>query len=214
MTISLICLLIGGILQSSLSLAPSSNYRNIPPTTKSNDQATTRRSIIKSSFIFTSAAFVATFNGDTANALEQCRPKSRNCVRTVWTAPTSVGKDQAIETIKNVLNTYPQNGQNGIDCNGWSIVEDALSSSTDNISSLRLEFKSCVGPAALAINLAQPFIDDVKIEIAETDVVKVEVKSSSRMGSSDLFVNKKRIEFLGDQLRQQGWAVPEVKYGK
>ncbi len=88
-------------------------------------------------------------------------------------------------------------------------------------STARLEYKSCVGPAAISVNLAQPFIDDVKLEIHESSnnddnslgVILVEVKSSSRMGSSDLFVNKKRIEFLGKELEKLGWGVPSVKYG-
>jgi uncharacterized protein (DUF1499 family) len=40
----------------------------------------------------------------------------------------------------------------------------------------------------------------------------VEVKSSSRMGSSDLFVNRKRLEYLGNKLRERGWSVPPPKY--
>lgn len=194
------------VLQSSFSLALSIGKI---------DELAGRRKIFKNAFLVTGSVFVPSIIGcDKANALEQCRSKARNCVRTVWTAPASLNKQDAIEIIRDVLNTYPQKGQNGIDCGGWSIVKDSMNSSTDEISSLTLEFKSCVGPAALAINLAQPFIDDVKIEIVETDVVNVQVKSSSRMGSSDLFVNKRRIDYLGDQLRQQGWAIPEVKYGQ
>jgi hypothetical protein len=151
-----------------------------------------------------------------------------------------MNKGQAIDAIKEALNLYPQSGQNGIDCNGWTIVKDSLLSSTADgngtgngtgaNSVVRLEYRSCVGPAALAINLAQPFVDDVILELDDssnsnnnnnnaentngnTTSIVVQVKSSSRMGSSDLFVNKKRIEFLGDKLRQQGWIVPSVKYG-
>ena len=72
-------------------------------------------------------------------------------------------RSEAIDAIRNVLNSYPRNGQNGVDCNGWTLVN--------------------------------------------------EVKSSGRMGSTDLFVNKKRIEFLGSELRKLGWNVPYVKYG-
>ena len=43
--------------------------------------------------------------------------------------------------------------------------------------------------------------------------VTVEVRSSSRMGSSDLFVNKKRLEYLGRRLKEMGWNVPNPKYG-
>jgi len=145
-----------------------------------------------------------------SDALEACRPKARNCIRTTWTSPSSVNKAEAVEAIRSVLNTYPKNGQNGVDCSGWSLVNDSL----DEQNIARLEYRSCVGPAALAINLGKPFIDDLKLEIEETqNGIQVQVKSSSRMGSSDLSVNKKRIDFLGDQLRLQGWSVPSLKYG-
>lgn len=152
------------------------------------------------------------FNPDEVNALEACRSKARNCIRTTWFSPENMTKDGAVEIIRNVLNSYPQNGQAGVDCNGWQLVKDSL----DNMSPSRSEyiFKSCVGPAALAINLGQPFIDDVKLEVQESNGrVLVEVKSSSRMGSTDMFVNKKRIDFLGDELRRKGWEVPSIQYG-
>jgi hypothetical protein len=82
----------------------------------------------------------------------------------------------------------------------------------------RLEYKSCVGPAALSNNLGQPFIDDVKLEMNVNEVdstsrVSVDVKSSSRMGGSDFFVNQKRIEYLGNELQKLGWDIPNVRYG-
>ena len=203
----------------TLSLSQCSKATNkcisesIIPTT-----ATTiaRRNLFQKTFLTTATTFtfLSSQNIPNANALEKCRAKARNCIRTMWTAPADMKKEQAIRTIQDVLNSYPQNGQGGVDCNGWTIVNDSLSSPSK--SSIELEFRSCVGPAALAINLAQPFIDDVILEfdsIEEGQPVSVQVKSSSRMGSSDLFVNKKRIEYLGDKLRQQGWIIPDVKYG-
>lgn len=90
-------------------------------------------------------------------------------------------------------------------------MKDALESDAGIIT---LEFKSCVGPAALAINLGQPFIDDLKFEVGKDadGKMKVSVLSKSRMGSSDLFVNRKRLLFLGNQLKEQGWSVPYPKY--
>jgi len=110
-----------------------------------------------------------------------------------------------------VLNSYPQKGQAGVDCSGWRTVDDALGAHSGTI---KLEFKSCVGPAALAINLGQPFVDDLKIELGKMgDGIAVEAKSSSRMGSSDLFVNRKRLQYLGGKLKDRGWSVPDPKYG-
>lgn len=145
-----------------------------------------------------------------ADALEACRPKARNCIRTTWTSPPSANKAEALDAIRSALNVYPQNGQNGADCSGWSFVNDSLEE--QNIA--RLEYRSCVGAAAIAINLGKPFIDDLKLEIEETENgILVQVKSSSRMGSGDLFVNKKRVDFLGEQLKLQGWDVLNLKYG-
>ena len=113
-----------------------------------------------------------------------------------------------------MLNSYPQDGQAGVDCNGWKIVNDALDN-TDEAGIIKLEYKSCVGPAALAINLGQPFIDDLKLELGKessTGSITVEVKSTSRMGGGDLSVNRKRLEYLGRKLREKGWSVPSPKY--
>ena len=177
--------------------------------TLSTGTAKSRRQLFQNVFktsvlttAFTAASIPLPSHYDKADALELCRAKARNCIRTTWTAPKMLSKTQAIGAITEVLNSYPQNGQNGIDCNGWSIVGDHLSSLSEEEGTniIRLEFRSCVGPAAVAFNLAQPFVDDVILELKGIDSdssLTVDVKSSSRMGSSDLFVNKKRIEFLG-----------------
>lgn len=143
-------------------------------------------------------------------ALEQCRAKSHNCIRTTWRAPESTSPNEAMITLREVLNSYPQGGQAGVDCNGWTITNDSLNKD----GMLALEFKSCVGPAALAINLGQPFIDDLKFELGKdaSGHVFVEVKSNSRVGGSDLFVNRKRMLYLGDKLRAKGWDIPPPKY--
>ena len=148
-----------------------------------------------------------------ANALEGCGRASHNCIRTAWVAPSSITSSSEVASeIRAVLSTYPQQGQSGVDCNGWRIVNDKLESDAAIIT---LEFKSCVGPAALAINLGQPFIDDLKLEIgkdATTGNMKVNVLSKSRMGSTDVSVNKKRLIYLGKQLKEKGWNVPDPKY--
>ena len=163
-----------------------------------------------------------------ANAfVEECKPKSHNCIRTQWTAPSYITKPSEVATIlREVLNSYPTKGQSGVDCNGWTIVNDNVNEDT-SITTLAVEYKSCVGPAALAINFGQPFIDDLKLEVTKNSntitsslvgggsgsgSIVVDVKSSSRMGSSDLFVNRKRLEYLGNILRERGWDVPPPKY--
>ncbi|KAL7533055.1 hypothetical protein ACHAXR_005010 [Thalassiosira sp. AJA248-18] len=146
-----------------------------------------------------------------ANALEACKPKPRNCIRTTWTAPDSLSSSEVASTIRDVLNSYPQEGQAGVDCSGWSIVNDELDAEGGFVA---LEYKSCIGPAAVSINLGQPFIDDLKLELGKdaTGGITVEVKSNSRMGSSDWGVNKKRLQYLGKKLKEKGWSVPAPKY--
>ena len=149
---------------------------------------------------------------NSANALEGCGRAAHNCIRTSWVAPSSISTAAEVaQTIRDVLNTYPQTGQSGVDCNGWRIVKDDLESDAAIIT---LEFKSCVGPAALAINLGQPFIDDLKLELGKdaSGSMTVSVLSKSRMGSSDLFVNRKRLMYLGNKLKEKGWNVPDPKY--
>jgi hypothetical protein len=164
-----------------------------------------------------------------ANAfVEECKPKSHNCIRTQWTAPSYITKPSEVATIlRELLNSYPTKGQSGVDCNGWTVVNDNVNEDT-SIITLGVEYKSCVGPAALAINFGQPFIDDLKLEVTKNSntiasssddggrsgsgSIVVDVKSSSRMGSSDLFVNRKRLEYLGNILRERGWDVPPPKY--
>ena len=145
-----------------------------------------------------------------SHALEQCKAKSHNCIRTTWIAPPSMSSGEAIASIRDVINSYPQEGQAGVDCNGWVVTNDSL----DKDGKITLEFRSCVGPAAMAINFAQPFIDDLKLELDKDSSgrITVEVKSNSRMGSSDLFVNRKRLLFLGDKLEKGGWNISDPKY--
>jgi hypothetical protein len=223
LTFTIITIVIQTLIESTQSLSQTSNNKSTSKSTSLDVQTqmiSTRRNLFqKTAVALTTSIFLSP---QKAYALEQCRAKARNCIRTTWEAPSSSikSKEDAIYVIKNVLNSYPQNGQNGVDCNGWSIVQDDTASFESSANSIiALEYKSCIGPAALAINLAQPFIDDVVLEFEEKRVdsdvmvVMVQVKSSSRMGSSDLNVNKKRIEYLGEKLRQQGWIVPNVRYG-
>ena len=171
-----------------------------------------RREALKKAFYLAPVIEVAIQPVETANALPQCNPKLHNCIDVIWKPPSSLTKPSEVATaIREVLNSYPQDGQAGVDCNGWMIVQDNLD---DDAGIISLEFKSCVGPAAIGFNLGQPFIDDVKLELnknADGGVV-VAVKSQSRMGSSDLYVNRKRLEYLGDKLYEQGWTIPYPMY--
>jgi hypothetical protein len=132
--------------------------------------------------------------------------RSSNCIRTTWTPPEVTSKAKMAEAIKAVLQEYPQAGQNGVDLNGWEIVEDGLSTGS---STARVEYKSGIGNFAKFLNGNKPFVDDLKIEIGDS---AVEIRSASRIGDSDLGVNQKRLVFLANAIKAMGWTTLEPKY--
>eukprot|EP00640_Fibrocapsa_japonica_P007203 CAMPEP_0113939028 /NCGR_PEP_ID=MMETSP1339-20121228/5427_1 /TAXON_ID=94617 /ORGANISM="Fibrocapsa japonica" /LENGTH=188 /DNA_ID=CAMNT_0000942413 /DNA_START=66 /DNA_END=632 /DNA_ORIENTATION=- /assembly_acc=CAM_ASM_000762 len=137
-----------------------------------------------------------------SDALEQCPPKSNNCVRTTWTPPSGTSKDDAIAALRDAINAYPQAGQADVDKGGWSIAEDNLAGS----GAARIEYKSSgTGFFAKAFNGGKPFVDDLKLEVEDSGVVQV--KSQSRIGDSDLGVNKKRTDFIAASLAAKGWSI-------
>jgi uncharacterized protein (DUF1499 family) len=148
--------------------------------------------------------------------LKPCKSNSRNCVHARWIAPPGTSKSAAEKDLRDVLQLYPQVGQSNVDCNGWNIATDNLAED----GGMKVEYKSCIGPAAMSINLGRPFVDDVQLKILDLPVldgsassnVIVDVKSKSRMGSSDYGVNKKRINWLANELHARGWDTPRASY--
>ena len=51
-------------------------------------------------------------------------------------------------------------------------------------------------------------VDDLEFAVADG---RVEVRSSSRIGDSDLGVNAKRLNFLAAALRKDGWDAPSIQ---
>lgn len=137
-----------------------------------------------------------------SDALEACPPKANNCVRIQWSPPSGTSKADAVAALRDAINAYPQAGQDGVDKGGWSFAEDDLASS----GSARLEFVSGTdGFFAKYLNGGKPFIDDLKLEVEESGTVQV--KSQSRIGDSDLGVNKKRTDYIATALAAKGWSV-------
>jgi hypothetical protein len=155
------------------------------------------------------------------SALQPCPPKSLNCIRTTWTCDTSKDISTMQQELQQTFLAYPQQGQNGIDKGGWSLIKQEDGSSLD-IGKFRVEYQS--GPGGFfsrLFNKGKPFIDDVLVELIVEDnnhndpkSGKVEIRSSSRQGVSDLGVNAKRITYLANYLSTtyQGWTTPEPKY--
>jgi hypothetical protein len=156
------------------------------------------------------AAVVATGNVEPANAvLAVCPKSSKNCLRTVWTPPANYSKSQAIAVLRETLKEYPQEGQQKADMGGYKVVSDDL----EGASSLaRVEYTSGVGFFSKAFNGGKPFVDDLELEVDSNGAT--EIRSSSRIGESDMGVNKKRIDYLAGALTQKGWLCSSAEYGK
>ena len=161
-----------------------------------------RREVFQSTVSAFSA--IAVSSPSIANALESCPKGSKNCIRTEWTPPPGTSKDTIVATLQKVLDAYPQGGLQSVDLGGWTVVDD-LKDGTG-----RVEFKSGIGNFAKFLNGGKPFVDDLKLEIADSGVVAV--KSSSRVGDSDLGVNQKRLQFFVSKLREEGWNAPDPIY--
>ena len=88
-------------------------------------------------------------------------------------------------------------GQNKADEGGWSFAVDELD-------------KSGLGNMAKYFNGGKPFVDDLEVLVGGDSV---SVRSSSRIGDSDLGVNAKRLAYLAKDLKAKGWDVvtPPVK---
>merc|ERR1719238_2019892 len=120
-----------------------------------------------------------------------------------WTFPAGASKTSATSTLKEVLAAYPQEGQAGVDLGGWSVAVDSLADK----GYARREFKSGLGNFARFFNNNKPFVDDLELSVEASSVC---VRSSSRVGDSDLGVNAKRLNYIAAALRAKGWDAPAI----
>ena len=156
-------------------------------------------------FVQSAAATVLT-TATAAHAVEACPKGSNNCIRTTWTPPAGTSAADVAKTVQEVLSAYPQEGQNDVDKGGWTIVSDDLAGA----GTAAIEYRSGIGNFAKFLNGGKPFVDDLKLEIANDGAVQV--RSSSRVGDSDFKVNQKRLQYLGSALQAKGWDIPAPAY--
>ena len=158
------------------------------------------------------AAAAAILPAAPAFALKACPPGANNCWSSAstdktkmatWKWPSSVDRAAAIKTLSAVVDSYPQEGQSGVDLGGWSFADDQIAST----GYARLEYKSGIGNFAKFFNNNKPFVDDLEFSVESAEVC---IRSSSRVGDSDFGVNAKRINWIADKLREKGWAAPGV----
>ena len=69
-----------------------------------------------------------------------------------------------------------------------------------------MEYRSSgKGFFAKTFNGGKPFVDDLNVEVDGSGIVRV--RSQSRVGDSDLGVNKKRVDYLAAGLKEKGWTI-------
>jgi Protein of unknown function (DUF1499) len=141
-----------------------------------------------------------------ADHLPRCPPGSQSCIFTVWTPQKGNDSGAIADAILDILKSYPQEGQAGVDKGGWKIKEGDFAG-TGKVS---VEYRSGISLLAILLHCGKPFIDDLHIKIVTPD--KIELRSSSRVGKADFGVNKKRLLFLGEKAKALGWDVPEPNY--
>merc|ERR1712157_238636 len=107
------------------------------------------------------------------------------------------------KTLREVLEAYPKAGQDSVDQGGWSIADDQLASK----GYMRLEYLSGIGNFAKFFNGGKPFVDDLEVSVDDSFVA---VRSSSRVGDSDLGVNSKRLNYIAKALTAKGWTAGAV----
>jgi uncharacterized protein (DUF1499 family) len=103
----------------------------------------------------------------------------------------------SIQDMKKVIDTYKV-GQNGIDGGGFKVIDY-----DEKEQYLYVQFQS----------FKAGYIDDLECWFNPASG-KFDVRSSSRVGMSDLGVNAKRLEYIGARLEKEfGWTLERRKNG-
>mmetsp|Transcript_1215 Transcript_1215/g.2011 ORF Transcript_1215/g.2011 Transcript_1215/m.2011 type:complete len:195 (-) Transcript_1215:1147-1731(-) len=158
-------------------------------------EMTSRRDALATSF----ATILAISVPSAANAIDACPKGSKNCLRQTWNPPSSTSAADAASQLRDVLNAYPQEGQEDgkVDGGGYTII-------SDSDGSFKLEYRSSgKGFFAKSFNAGKPFVDDLVIE---PNGSSFEFRSASRQGDSDFGVNGKRLSYIGGLLKEKGWT--------
>mmetsp|Transcript_25038 Transcript_25038/g.27601 ORF Transcript_25038/g.27601 Transcript_25038/m.27601 type:complete len:242 (+) Transcript_25038:56-781(+) len=107
-----------------------------------------------------------------------------------WDPPKS---SSAIKEVKKIIDTY-EVGQGGIDGGGYKVI-------SEEEGYLYVQFQS----------YKSGYIDDVEFWYNSN---KVDIRSASRLGQSDLGVNGKRLEYIGRRLEKEyQWNLNRRKNG-
>lgn len=107
-----------------------------------------------------------------------------------WKPPANDPKP--LQTLSSVVKSYKA-GQGGVDGGGFAVIKE-----TD--SYLYCQFES----------LKKGYIDDVEFAAIAKGAGGIQVRSASRVGSTDFGVNALRLNYLASQLRDKGWTIDEI----
>mmetsp|Transcript_20317 Transcript_20317/g.44212 ORF Transcript_20317/g.44212 Transcript_20317/m.44212 type:complete len:299 (+) Transcript_20317:118-1014(+) len=147
--------------------------------------------------------------GNSPNCWNSSAPKANIPARWLpaWEAPASPKKGavlgSSIADVKRVIDTY-QVGQNDVDGGGFKVIEYKNDKGDDNEHYLYVQFQS----------YKAGYIDDFECWF-NPESQKFDVRSSSRVGYSDLGVNAIRLEYIANRLEKEcGWTFERRKNGK
>eukprot|EP00535_Pseudo-nitzschia_heimii_P008339 CAMPEP_0197190030 /NCGR_PEP_ID=MMETSP1423-20130617/20865_1 /TAXON_ID=476441 /ORGANISM="Pseudo-nitzschia heimii, Strain UNC1101" /LENGTH=259 /DNA_ID=CAMNT_0042642309 /DNA_START=80 /DNA_END=859 /DNA_ORIENTATION=+ len=114
-----------------------------------------------------------------------------------WKWPEELGDDseKAFAQLVSTINSYKP-GQSNVDGGGFKIIANEK-------GYVYTQFES----------LKNGYIDDVEFALIDAFGKRsVQVRSSSRIGYLDYGVNAKRLNYIANDLRSQGWDAPGVEY--
>ena len=135
--------------------------------------------------------------GNSPNCWNSSPPKASNPAR--W-LPAWDSNGGSIQDVKAVVDTY-QVGQNNIDGGGFKVMEFENKGDSQY---LYVQFQS----------YKAGYIDDFECWF-NPQSKKFDVRSSSRVGYSDLGVNALRLEYIANRLeKEHGWTFERRKNGK
>jgi uncharacterized protein (DUF1499 family) len=116
-----------------------------------------------------------------------------------WTPPKEL-KDTAsvVKTLEETIATYPQAGQADIDKGGWRLAERKEG---NGVTYIRYEFTSG----------RFKYVDDLELRVSASSdgssPTVVCTRSASQNGGFDYDVNKTRLNYIANALKQKGWDV-------
>ncbi|GMH74868.1 hypothetical protein TrLO_g14185 [Triparma laevis f. longispina] len=108
-------------------------------------------------------------------------------IKDIFTPPPSTSSP--LSDVVSVISTY-EVGHDNIDSGGFKII-------TEKQDYVYAQFES----------LKNGYIDDVEFAILNGEVL---VRSSSRLGYLDYGVNAKRLNWIGERLKNKGWKVQTI----